>query len=1140
MPPKRAPRAPRQRRTNTITAVTSYIQNAQRFFAPNQLPNELRVSQYAIRRRPAVRNAVDEYRQAMNATIQTASEVRDNGDVRFDTVSTRDLIALQAIEENPRAFEEGLNQEWFALINRALATAPALTTNERGAYTRRMQLNFELRMMDMDDGEISTRNWQLAYFDATADFTTLQTFTAEAIASIFGKISEYGEVPVELTLTFRTADFPPNLLGMNANGCLEALRRGNEQWYCPDTPATLNCLWNAYTMATRETVEEVETYIDKKGKLKKAWEKACLRKKNKYIAKLSDKERQTSGEESLQALANGESRSIDIYDHLFNLKTTFHPSKPVNNPKPNVSLMLDRNHFIAMLPKALQPEALSAHTNVFGNTRKTPGFFDSARKPAVSMEQTVANLRQQMIDEAKAEKKRQPYSKMFEMPRRFVPHTFGTFDFETCTDRVLYDGETSKWYEYACGVYTPENGYQKFWGLDCATQLLDYLWGIREEFGTQGDDFENKCTFAMYAHNSASFDANLVLRALLTKPPELATWRISPDQIISNGKYIRFTIYDPNRPSICINFQDSIAYLISGLGTLGKEFNCEVQKGSFDHEKVNITNFYDFQEECDIYLKADVMSLYEILVKHEKNVWDSSYSTKTIAMCKHANRWGLCKLCKKNPDNQRPIMVEKGGIMMTQCITAANIAKKTLFHKYYDVRHMPIYTPTVDEFNYIKRAYQGGRNETFVPTGHPIYGKIFYKDFTSMYPYVASVNKLPCDEMKFVELHGVKATLENLPYGFVRCMVRSLDFQRKALHCYKENGKCLFPYFKDPVEMTIYSEEIKVGLVNNLYEYHMLDVITYAQKRYVLKAFMTDGFEQKSKQAELGNTGRALAEKININSGYGVFGMSTFNKESGRIEHKDVSKLDTAFAENRVLDVNRHGDYIVSREIRDIPSKDVNIGIAAAITSLARILLWRLMDSIEQEGGEIYYCDTDSIITNFDTDKNERIRAIFNPSGTGKKLGELKCEITDKLIKGKYCEKQDIETVGNWMDGLCVGALKAYGMSKNHPLMYKPMDIATQKGGNKDCVSSEYFHAGCIPIQVAKNTTIDVLGTRITKDVFHRGGISALLRDTDDVCQMRFQKAKPKNIRFQYEKAKVSAERLLLSPLVWTKDAGFQ
>jgi hypothetical protein len=113
-------------------------------------------------------------------------------------------------------------------------------------------------------------------------------------------------------------------------------------------------------------------------------------------------------------------------------------------------------------------------------------------------------------------------------------------------------------------------------------------------------------------------------------------------------------------------------------------------------------------------------------------------------------------------------------------------------------------------------------------------------------------------------------------------------------------------------------------------------------------------------------------------------------------------------------------------------------------------------------------------------------------------------------------------------------------MSKNHPLMYKPMDIATQKGGNKDCKSTEYFHAGCIPIQVAKNTTIDVLGTRITKDVFHRGGISALLRDTDDVCQMRFQKAKPKNIRFQYEKAKVSAERLLLSPLVWTKDAGFQ
>jgi hypothetical protein len=370
-------------------------------------------------------------------------------------------------------------------------------------------------------------------------------------------------------------------------------------------------------------------------------------------------------------------------------------------------------------------------------------------------------------------------------------------------------------------------------------------------------------------------------------------------------------------------------------------------------------------------------------------------------------------------------------------------------------------------------------------------------------------------------------------------MVRSIDFKRKPIHCYKEEGKCYFSHFIEPIMMTLYSDEIMLGINEKMYEYTLLDAITYPDKNPFLRSFMTDAFSEKQTQSELGNSGRASAAKIVANSGYGFWGMSVFNKEGGKIEHKEVCKLDKAFEEQRVVDVNRHGDYFVSKQINDLPCKDVNIGVASAITSLARMHLWSLIDAIESAGGEVYYCDTDSVITNLDTDKNEALRNRFNPSGTGKKLGELKDEIYDKLKSGKYCQVDDIKDVGNWMDGLCVGALKCYAMRKNHPLMTQPMEITTQKGGNRNCKSSEYFEPTTITLDKDTKQERQVVGTQIIKNRFVRGGLTALLDDTEDVFQIRFEKNIPKNIAFQYAKAKTSADGLRLIPFVWTSEQGF-
>ena len=65
-----------------------------------------------------------------------------------------------------------------------------------------------------------------------------------------------------------------------------------------------------------------------------------------------------------------------------------------------------------------------------------------------------------------------------------------------------------------------------------------------------------------------------------------------------------------------------------------------------------------------------------------------------------------------------------------------------------------------------------------------------------------------------------------------------------------------------------------------------------------------------------------------------------------------------------------HGRYTVLRVVEDMDLKDYNVGVAAAITSYARMRLWRLMDAIIQRGGKIFSCDTDSITTDLDLAKH--------------------------------------------------------------------------------------------------------------------------------------------------------------------------
>ena len=103
---------------------------------------------------------------------------------------------------------------------------------------------------------------------------------------------------------------------------------------------------------------------------------------------------------------------------------------------------------------------------------------------------------------------------------------------------------------------------------------------------------------------------------------------------------------------------------------------------------------------------------------------------------------------------------------------------------------------------------------------------------------------------------------------------------------------------------------------------------------------------------------------------------------------------------NNLLDFAIYGDKYMSLKVKkDLEMKDFNVSVGAAITSYARMKLWSLMHDIEEKGFKVYYCDTDSVITNCCLADHEDLMKEYCWDGTGDALGSLKNEALAKIVK---------------------------------------------------------------------------------------------------------------------------------------------
>jgi hypothetical protein len=502
---------------------------------------------------------------------------------------------------------------------------------------------------------------------------------------------------------------------------------------------------------------------------------------------------------------------------------------------------------------------------------------------------------------------------------------------------------------------------------DNLIKLFDYIFKNIEIFKD----------FTFYSHYGGKFDMVLLMHDVLLSNKEV---NITDKRFIElNGAIIGMTI---RYKGCTINFRDSFRIFQSSLRKICIDLKVDNQKGELDHNAINNENYMSKKEEVLKYLHNDVVGLYQCL-----------------------------DLIGDMIHNEYKINIQA-------CFTSASLSKNVYYKNYYWKCKPRLYNLSLENDRFIREAYTGGRNEVFHLGSIK---RVGYLDVTSLYPSVGCY-LLPCGKPEPENIQkgtSMRKVIEKLEkdsrHAFIECMVKGTkkDLKNiKPLHGFKTNGRLVFQYYKKPVKMVLYSEEIRHGM-NFGYKYTPIKMIKFERKNF-LKEFFEDSFNNKAKAQEEGNFALAYMFKIMINSGYGFWGFNPYNKDVVKLFKGDTG-LRIALAKGGYKDHKEVNGYnFCKMSNKDMPN-DTNAAIAAAITSYAKITLHQLICDIESKGHKVYYCDTDSVMTSIRLSDYPDLIQKWRPDKKGKILGSLKNEL------GLDADGNDL-----MLDEVIIGGCKMY------------------------------------------------------------------------------------------------------------------
>ena len=404
----------------------------------------------------------------------------------------------------------------------------------------------------------------------------------------------------------------------------------------------------------------------------------------------------------------------------------------------------------------------------------------------------------------------------------------------------------------------------------------------------------------VYAHNGAAFDW-LSLLAWAEDNGHMEKMKF----IVSGGIGIGI---DMKLPACTVKLRDSVRLMPGTLDSLAQSFGTDQQKNTVPGDYISRMEDYkrDYPEEFWAYLKADVLSLQEIVYRF----WTLIY-----------NKVGS---------------IER--LPMTLPALAMKLWRMTLPHEI-----MVSSETRLRELE--RRAYTGGRTECYAAT----VADVTIYDANSLYPTVMESQIFPASYRggwtdEYNGLHGIYDVEYRQWNTDVKPVLRdetTNEFQ------YSGSGA----YCQPELEMLL-----EVGG-----EFIVKEGYVYDDMEPLFQEFIRDWYSTRLTAQKEGNDGLAYVCKILMNSLYGKFGQ----KEEGEVVYfwdEDTLEKEYEKVESGADDAKEFvefGEYVIVKEQRH--SETTFVGVAAYITAHARLNLYRQMRYVSELGGTLYATDTDSV-----------------------------------------------------------------------------------------------------------------------------------------------------------------------------------
>lgn len=791
---------------------------------------------------------------------------------------------------------------------------------------------------------------------------------------------------------------PENVMGCSSTRTIE---QANNKWHIVNPKSKFNCVFQSIAVCRNFNTHRLLLNDTEEGS--KARIESGFFLKNK-VKPSNDN---YADNMTIQEICDWTRYPINLYNNVFELIKTFKPKNPLNRYKQKI--------------KYYDIQKVGDHCKALISKKLIKHFHPDFEFKTLTELEIIKSSNDTMIKKVKRFHKYNDKIAAWDIEtslnanKEHIPYAsaIAWFEYEYGEDTVTFRNkkfkrkkkiEWKKVEERTKNITNRTLKEKQFWGLNCLQEMTKWI-------------YENKAIFngyTLYAHNGGKYDLPLIIKKAFIESPDFLIEGKGCVEL--NNAWIGFTLRARNDRKYKIYFRDSFRLLPMGLEKLTKELKVEHQKltETVNHSDITLLNYNTFPQ-LKTYLTHDVFGLLEVIQTFGSEVYKDL------------------------------------GIDITKCFTGASLSKINFFKNYYNTKY-PVYKLSDDNDKFIRDSYFGGRVECF-KLGQLL--KCYYYDFTSLYPDVGRLN-LPYGEPEIIKLNKAKELPKDF-FGWVECLVRTKNKKCIPKHCMISEGRLIFPVFENWTKINLFSEELDF----EQYEYEFITGIKFKKAKFK-KKFFNEGFVKKAESKKNNNPAMAQAYKIIINSGYGFWGLRTKDRD-GVIICEPTSNIYLDYLNtDKLLSVREHNDYMFCRVKKDLDVKDFNVGVAAAISSYARSKLHSLLTAIRKVGGELYYCDTDSVICNINLNDYPEIKQKFQWDGDGSELGSLKNE-ADEYVEGvikkvypndkkkqkavfeELCDKEG----GNfsWDEGVITGC-KQYALKKTITLEGKEhtMEVVKLKG----------------------------------------------------------------------------------------------